>query len=375
MRFVHTADWQIGMKAAHVGPAGDRVREERLTAARRVVAAARDHNADFLLVAGDTFEDNGVDRLMIQKVADLLAAFGGPVFVLPGNHDPLEPGSVWEHAAWSAIDRVWVLREEAAVAVLGGMLFACPARSRHSGKDPTAWITGGSNDVIRIGVAHGTVEGIQQEEPDYPIPRTAASRAGLDYLALGHWHSTATYPAPDGPIRMAYSGTHEQTKFGERDSGNVLLVEIDAPGAAPRVTPLRTGAFIWNVIDDPIRQSGDVARVTERIAAESDPGRTLLDVRLTGLLAPEDRESLVRLRELTAARFLFARVDDTGLRPAPEDDAWVEQLPAGIIREVARRLRDLADPAATGSRPVGASPEVAARALLDLYALKGEAEA
>jgi len=34
MRFVHTADWQIGMKAAHVGDAGKRVREERIEAAR-----------------------------------------------------------------------------------------------------------------------------------------------------------------------------------------------------------------------------------------------------------------------------------------------------------------------------------------------------
>ena len=33
MRFVHTADWQIGMRAAHVGGAGPRVREERLAAA------------------------------------------------------------------------------------------------------------------------------------------------------------------------------------------------------------------------------------------------------------------------------------------------------------------------------------------------------
>ena len=35
MKFLHTADWQLGMKAAHVGEAGARVREERLLAARK----------------------------------------------------------------------------------------------------------------------------------------------------------------------------------------------------------------------------------------------------------------------------------------------------------------------------------------------------
>jgi DNA repair exonuclease SbcCD nuclease subunit len=72
MRFLHTADWQIGMKASQVGEAGTRVREERIAAARRVVEAARGAEADFILVAGDTFEDNGVDRVLVQRVVDAL---------------------------------------------------------------------------------------------------------------------------------------------------------------------------------------------------------------------------------------------------------------------------------------------------------------
>lgn len=41
VRFIHTADWQIGMKASHVGEAGTHVRDERVAAARPVVEAAR----------------------------------------------------------------------------------------------------------------------------------------------------------------------------------------------------------------------------------------------------------------------------------------------------------------------------------------------
>ena len=35
MKFLHTADWQLGMEAARVGDVGERVREERLLAARK----------------------------------------------------------------------------------------------------------------------------------------------------------------------------------------------------------------------------------------------------------------------------------------------------------------------------------------------------
>jgi DNA repair exonuclease SbcCD nuclease subunit len=87
MRFLHTADWQIGMKASHVGEAGTRVRDERVAAARRVVEVARDAGADFILVTGDTFEDNGVDRVLVQKVADArheLRSVGAVVFMMGG---------------------------------------------------------------------------------------------------------------------------------------------------------------------------------------------------------------------------------------------------------------------------------------------------
>lgn len=361
------------MKAAHVGKAGQRVREERLTAAKRVVEAARQAGAQFMLVAGDTFEDNGVDRVLVQKVADILASFGGPVYVIPGNHDPLTPGSVWEHPVWKSTRSLWVLREETPEEVPGGFLFPCPARERHSSKDPTAWIKGNDVKGIQIGIAHGTVEGIHQEEPEYPIPRDAAIRSGLDYLALGHWHSTTTYAAQDGVVRMAYSGTHEATKFGERDSGNALHVEISAAGSPSVITTVRTGGLVWTVIEEELRLFGDLARLRERIEAIETPGSTLLEVRIAGLLPAVDRDEIVRLREILASRFLLGRVEASRVRPSPEDETWVAGLPAGVLREAGNKLREFADPLYAGPRPEGVSPAVASRALLELYALIAEA--
>lgn len=372
MKFLHTADWQIGMRAAHVGAAGVRVREERLDAARRVIAAARGAGVEFVVVCGDTFEDNGIDRVLVQKVVDILTGFGGPVHVTPGNHDPFMPGSVWEHPAWRSSDNVHVLREETPLDVPGGTLFPCPVREQRSGKDPTAWIPAGESRGIRVGLAHGTVQGVCQEEPDYPIPRDAAAHAALDYLAIGHWHSTAMYPAPDGVVRMAYSGTHETTKFGERDSGNALIVGIAGPGAAPVITPVRTGRLAWSVIEEELRQPGDLARLRERVEALENPGATLLDLRVAGLLSAQDRDELARIEEILASRFLFGRIDPTRLRPSPTDDSWIAGLPAGALREAATKLRELADPSYAGPRPEGASPEVACRALLELYALASE---
>ena len=370
MRFLHTADWQIGMKAVRVGEVGARVREARLLAVNKVAEIARSHSVEFVLIAGDTFEDNAVDRILIQRVVDLLAGFEIPVYVIPGNHDPLLPGSVWEHPAWKAAANVHVIREEKPLEISGGVLYTCPVRRKHSMVDPTSWISSADGSSgIRIAIAHGTVEGIQLEEPDYPVPRDAVLRTGLDYLALGHWHSTALYPDGSGATRMAYSGTHETTKFGERDSGNVLIVNIPAMGQPPEISSVHSGGLTWEQVDEDIRLAGDLRRVREQIEAMKQGESTLINLNLKGLLSADDNDEIIRIREIMASRFLYGHMDISKLHPSPADESWVANLPVGIIRETGEKLRQLADPAFTGKRTEGVSPELASRALLELYAV------
>jgi len=365
MKFLHTADWQIGMKGEFIGHAGKRVRDERLASGRRLVEAANAGGAEFILVAGDLFEDNAVDRSLVVKTADILAHFKGPVYLIPGNHDPLVPGSVWEHPTWRSMKNLTVLTENKPVGIPGGLLFPCPVRDKYSRKDPTAWIQGERTTEIRLGMAHGNVEGLIQADPDHPIARNAATRANLDYLALGHWHSTATYYDENDIVKMAYSGTHETTRFGERDSGNALMVEISLPGAAPKVTPIRTGKLRWVSCEREIRNAGDLMKFRQELEALTDPEDLLLDLCLKGLLHSEDRQELFHLEDLFASRFLYARMDASGLRPSPEDTNWIEVLPPGILRETASRLQRMAVSA-------GGDAETASRALLELYAISGE---
>ena len=374
MKFLHTADWQIGMKASHVGEAGKSVREQRIETVNSVIEVARENQVEFILIAGDTFQDNGIDRILVQKVADTLAKAKTPVYIIPGNHDPLAPGSVWDHPVWKSTENVSILREESAIDIPGGILFPCPILEKHSGKDPTLWIPD-TPESIRIGLAHGTVEGVPAEEPEYPIPRNAADQKSLDYLALGHWHSYAAYTSPDGAVRMAYSGTHEPTKFGERDSGNVLVVEIPEAKATPKITPVQTGKLKWDTRIDELREAGDLSRLRTEIESAENPEHTLLNLRVSGVIPAEEYAQIERMLQITASRFLHVHVDLAGIRPSPEDESWIANLPAGIIRQTGSKLQELANPEYAGVRPEGASPEVASRALIELYALISEVKA
>jgi DNA repair exonuclease SbcCD nuclease subunit len=362
MRFLHTADWQIGMAAAHAGEAASRIRQARVDSARRVLEAAREHSVEFIILAGDTFEHNGLSRAAVAEIVRLLAAAHCPIFLIPGNHDPLQPGSVWDHPAWAAATNVNILREPRPITLAGGMLFPCPIMRKRSDHDPTAWIPNETGGGIRVGIAHGNT-GDLISEGGYPIAFDAATRAGLDYLALGHWHSTTLFTSL-GAVHMAYSGTHETTRFGELDSGNALLVDIPKPGSAPVVTKLRTGTLVWEQISETITEQGKLADISRSLNAIPDASNRLVEVNISGLLFERECEELDRIRH-ASAQFLYARIQDVGLRPAPDDDDWIRILPAGVIREAAERLRGLASTA-------GEQGAVATQALRELYAIHSE---
>lgn len=190
MKFLHTADWQMGMKAESLGnKAAERVRKARLDAAKRVIQVAKENEAEMILFAGDMFEDNAVDRSLVRKVGEILKSFGKPVFIIPGNHDPLVPGSVWEHSVWKESKNLQVIQTGEPIERENCILFPCPIQEKHSTKNPMAWINCPARKrKIRIAIAHGTVENIP-EAKELPIPLDAPSRYGLDYVALGHWHS------------------------------------------------------------------------------------------------------------------------------------------------------------------------------------------
>ena len=333
MRFLHTSDWQMGMRAPEgAGAAGDRIRQARLQAARNVLQVARDRDVDFICIAGDTFETNDVDRILVRKVAELLAEAPCPVYILPGNHDPLLPGSVWEHPVWAERDTLHVLGEPAPTEAPGGLLWPCPVTNPHSSADPTVWIEAHAERRICVGVAHGNLGRLAEHE--LPIPEDAATRSGLDYLALGHWHSYRIHEA----ARLAYSGCHEPTKFGERDSGNVLVVDIPERGAAPRVDVVPTRVLTWHDFERDVFDSSQLQTLAEELEAFREPTETLVRLRLTGVLPPDGLEILERIQEILESRFLLGRLETSELRPLPDDDAWIQELSDPLAQEIAGEL-------------------------------------
>jgi hypothetical protein len=354
MRFLHTSDWHLGLSVKHAGEAATLLREERWAAARRIAAIAREQAVDFVVIAGDLFDSNAPAPAWIREASALLGSFPAPVYLIPGNHDPDVPGGPWEHPSWTESPQVIRLLQAKPVAVSGGTIYPCPLRSRWQEHQPLGWIPPRRpEDGIRLGLAHGGLA-----NAGGPIATDAAMQHDLDYLALGDWHSVSQDLGSG--VRQAYSGTPEADAFGQRDSGFVLVVEIDEPLARPRISRHRSGRLEWRELSVRLAGEGNALRLREQLEAEASAD-VLLHLEVSGSLFSGDENELAAIRELLRDKYFYGRLTRGPLWPAGRAVA----IPAGFPALAEERLRTRAE----------AGDESAALALLLLQRLAGEAGA
>jgi DNA repair exonuclease SbcCD nuclease subunit len=350
MKFIHTADWQIGARFRQFGPKAASLRAARLRTLGRALEHADNARADGFLIAGDLFEDNQVEHAVVTDVFERLAAFPQlPIFILPGNHDPFTgPRCIWSRRPFSAPPaHVTIFTAPAAVPIGDGWLLANPLTQKRSLVDPSLRLveltTKAPTDVIRIGITHGSPAiGAKHQSDDFPIDLTAASRAGLDYLAIGHWHRPQSF---DGG-RLVMPGTPEPTDFSEVGAGQIHEVEIAGRGAAPRVTPTGVAELTWREWNLPV--TADLqAQFAQRLSSLGNPARSVVRLTLAGEAAPElVTRTIAWLQEQLASCEVAQIVDDTS--PALGESEIAElQREHPLLADVLGELRSLGDSAAT----------------------------
>ena len=349
VKFLHTADWQLGKTFAFEANDDGRdpaaaLAQARFEAVATIARLAVEHGVAAVLVAGDVFEKPGLSDDSLRRAFLAMAAYDGPWVLLPGNHDAALAESVWTRAArMGIVPANVVLALEPGVFELadtGLAVLAAPLTQRHVHDDLSAAFDGWETPagLLRIGLAHGSVSGILPEQADSPNPIAPdrAARARLDYLALGDWHGTRQIDA-----RSWYSGTPEPDRFKANDPGNVLLVELDAPGALPRVTPLRVARHRWQERREQVDGSADVERLAGTLRA-LDAG-DVVRLAVEGMTDFATAEALRQAIDDARARAHVLEADLGGLRLDPTEADLAAMQVDGALAEVVAELHGLQD--------------------------------
>lgn len=379
MRFLHTADWQLGMTRHFLdADAQARFTAARMEAITRIGQFARQEGCAFVLVCGDVFESNALPHRVVARALEAMKEAGVPFYLLPGNHDPLDAASLYDAEVFtsSCPPNVHVLRSADPVPV-GPDLHILPAPwySKHPDHDVLAPAlqalhetdphAQGAAAPRRIIAGHGAVDTLNPDTQDPALIRTEALQenladGALAYVALGDRHSTTeVHPA------IAYSGAPEVTDFVESDPGNVLLVDISHDRAT--WTAHRVGTWAFRDLTFELDDASDVQHMDAALADLRDKPRTVLRLTLRGTLtlaAHARMEQVLQDHQATFASLqVWQRRSDVAVHVGSDD--LVDLEVGGFVQDAVTELGATA--AADGPQQVQARD-----ALALLYRLAGQ---
>lgn len=361
MRFIASADWQIGKQALFLPEeARARYAQARLDVIRRIGELAKEVRADFVVVGGDVFESNQLDRRILRRTCESLRNYPVPVFLLPGNHDALDASSLYRSVEWkqNCPEQVTVL-EEAGLAttcdVEGGKvdLIAAPWFSKRPGRDLVrvaveeasgSLEAGARPRNFRVVVGHGAVSGLSPDldrgdSVDEEFLSAQIAEGHLDFVVLGDRHST-TEVAPG----VWYPGTPEVTAERETDPGNVLIVDVSSPGKPPQVSVKHVGQWSLQALPFHLNSEEDLRSLESHLRSLPNKEVTGVKLALTGTLSLPQKALLDQIIHRQAD--LFARLEvwrsHTDLAVVATDpdlgDAGLTGFAAAAARELQSRV-------------------------------------
>jgi DNA repair exonuclease SbcCD nuclease subunit len=207
---VHSSDLHVD-DDPHQGPYGD----DGTTGLRVVLNAAKALKADYVLLVGDIFDNNRQSPAIVEQCVAMLNDVARPVIVLPGNHDPVTPDSVWLRGGLNKLPHVHI------IGVTHDQTVHFPEHDLevwgHAHRD--------YNDMVplreprersarwHVTLAHGHYEddGVPPLRPSWLISNAEIEATRADYLALGHWNRAAEV-GTGTTVPAYYSGSPDLAK-------------------------------------------------------------------------------------------------------------------------------------------------------------------
>jgi len=347
IRFLHTSDWQLGMTRHFLSDgAQERYSQARFDSIRTMGRIAKDENCQFVLVCGDAFESNQVDRKTVARAMEALKDVPVSVYILPGNHDPLNAASVYRSSTF--IDRqpahVHVVENAIPLKVAEDVeLVGAPWTSKRPAANPLEEVLAAlhpSTGITRICMAHG---GVDLFTPDRDAPGVIAvetlertiEEGKVHFVALGDRHSLTKIGNGE---RIWYSGTPESTDFSETQSGYVQVVEIADGRLSTKAVQVGQWRFMERSRAD-LNTAEDVEGLRKSLEAIERKDLTIVRLQLVGSLSLSLKDVLQS--HLDAAKDVFGALDvrEDELLVLPDDADFGDLGFSGFADTTVKRLR------------------------------------
>lgn len=308
IKLLHTSDLQLDAPFVFLGEGGARHRAQLRETLAEIIRLAKDDDYQVLLIAGDLFNSNRPLQSTIDFVLSMLASVAVPVCILPGNHDCYDASSVYRKASFPS--NVTVFADTLSHRIFPELdltIYGKAILSKDVSEMPMQGLLRKEGTRWHVAMAHGNLLLGSVENIARPIRPEEIASCGMDYLALGDWHSYRD--CSQRKVRACYCGAPEPMAFDQIGAGYVAGVELQEQGVD--VQPIRVGRIMAERLD--IDVSGlNTAQILECVLERSGPEK-MLEVALAGVLPAGNQIDVEEFEDLARPHFYALRVSDRSL--------------------------------------------------------------
>jgi exonuclease SbcD len=321
-RILHCADLHLdhAFVERELAPSAAARRAALRDAFLRIVERAR--TCDALVIAGDLYEHEHVTGDTANMLAHALGELERTVLLLPGNHDPHLPGSVYERTRWPANVHVFRRSEPEAVELAPGLVaWGIAYTGRELDPATVRSFRAPADGRRHLLVLHAAVAPAfaTDDTGHCPITPDELVATGADSVLLGHFHRGMTNGI------ACYPGSPEPLTAGERGIHGIQILEIDETGIHRALEPIARLSFEEIEVD--VTGAASAAELESRLATavapRRDAGRTLTAT-MAGEIDPVCEVRTAELARRLGEGFAALAVRDL-TRPAIDLEALAEQ--------------------------------------------------
>jgi exonuclease SbcD len=347
-RFLHAADLHLDSPFRGMVSLPSSIREyvieSTFLALQNMVEAAVSEEVDFIVLSGDIFDlsDRSLRaQIRFQEAMELLARASVQVFIIHGNHDPMDgrhavltwPETVHFFTSQEVEMKPAFNRKGDVVAHIYGISYPTAAVTENLAKRYQVQ----ARQMYNIALLHCNVDGDPAHEHYAPCTKQDLITAGMQYWALGHVH---TRQVLNTEPHIVYPGNIQGRSVRELGPRGCYVVDVSTEGKS-ELTFHRTDALCWFHQTLSIDQITTEQALTDLITSHMEEARLKAEGRPAIVrLSIEGRSTLHKmLQRDTEVQELLGIIREQQLRLAQQDNlpfVWLESMKVSTGIEVER---------------------------------------
>lgn len=307
--FIHTGDVHIGMKFTTSKLDQDTSKNKRIEIIDtflNIVKRCKSEKIDFLLIAGDLFEDELCTIADLKIINDSFKDIKNTnIIMITGNHDYLNEKSLYNLIDWNK--NVYIIKEKNLSKLsfekyntdVWGLSWYEKEKSAQRFKDIKL-----NKDRNNILLLHGDI--IDKKSKYMPIDKNHLKDLEFDYIGLGHIHKHQYISN-----NICYCGSPEPLDFGETGDHGIIEGIIDKNGLETKFISLANRRYHikrLNINEDMTYNDilDNVINVDNNERLQKDFFRIILNGFIDKDIKPKIKELEYKLKD----KFYFIKIID-----------------------------------------------------------------